>query len=373
VLGVLRPQATDPAELLRSVEGLASVGHWALELPSREAYWSDGLYRIHDLEPQSERPSIEALLKFVHPDDYGRIEALLRAVALDPTSVPPEGIVFDYRLVRRDGQVRELRAHGKIETRPDGTWRWYGVEQDVTELRLTERDLRLHYAVGQALREWESFEEGVAVLLRRMGTALEVPTAALWTWDERRGLLVCRAFWSRPDLDTRKFEASTRTLTFRPGEGLPGRVWETLQPTISPDVRTDPHIRRPEVAAEIGLASALLFPAVDNGDPLAVLAFYSSTRYELSDRLVRTMTGIGRELGRFLGRRRAQLVPSPLSARELQVLKLAAEGNPGPQIAERLVVSPSTIKTHFENIYDKLGVSDRAAAVAHALRTGLIH
>jgi two-component system nitrate/nitrite response regulator NarL len=35
-------------------------------------------------------------------------------------------------------------------------------------------------------------------------------------------------------------------------------------------------------------------------------------------------------------------------------------------------VSPSTVKTHFENIYEKLGVGDRAAAVAHALRIGLI-
>ncbi|MEA2288463.1 MAG: Bacterial regulatory protein luxR family, partial [Solirubrobacteraceae bacterium] len=37
-----------------------------------------------------------------------------------------------------------------------------------------------------------------------------------------------------------------------------------------------------------------------------------------------------------------------------------------------LILSPATVKTHFENIYEKLGVSDRAAAVAHAMRIGLI-
>ena len=54
------------------------------------------------------------------------------------------------------------------------------------------------------------------------------------------------------------------------------------------------------------------------------------------------------------------------------MLRLAAEGLSGPGIAERLVLSPATVKTHFEHIYEKLGVGDRAAAVAQALRTGLI-
>jgi ATP/maltotriose-dependent transcriptional regulator MalT len=65
-------------------------------------------------------------------------------------------------------------------------------------------------------------------------------------------------------------------------------------------------------------------------------------------------------------------LPRGLSAREVEVLALAADGASGPAIAARLVLSPSTVKTHFENIYEKLGVSDRAAAVALALRIGLI-
>jgi two-component system, NarL family, nitrate/nitrite response regulator NarL len=61
-----------------------------------------------------------------------------------------------------------------------------------------------------------------------------------------------------------------------------------------------------------------------------------------------------------------------LCKRELDVLRLAADGHSGPRIAEQLVVSTATVKTHFEHIYEKLGVGDRAAAVAHALRSGLI-
>ena len=109
----------------------------------------------------------------------------------------------------------------------------------------------------------------------------------------------------------------------------------------------------------------------DDG-PLAVLSFYATDRRPAGERLARTLTGIGRELGRFLARRRADLELQRLSPRELEVLRLTADGHTGPRIAEQLVVSPATVKTHFEHIYEKLGVGDRAAAVAHALRTGLI-
>ena len=63
---------------------------------------------------------------------------------------------------------------------------------------------------------------------------------------------------------------------------------------------------------------------------------------------------------------------APLTPRELEVLELAAEGEGARQIAAELVVSPSTVRTHFEHIYSKLGVRDRAAAVAKAMRLGLI-
>jgi DNA-binding CsgD family transcriptional regulator len=63
---------------------------------------------------------------------------------------------------------------------------------------------------------------------------------------------------------------------------------------------------------------------------------------------------------------------APLTPREREVLQLAAEGLSGPNIAERLFVSPGTVKTHFKHIYEKLGVRDRAAAVARGLRLGFI-
>jgi ATP/maltotriose-dependent transcriptional regulator MalT len=61
-----------------------------------------------------------------------------------------------------------------------------------------------------------------------------------------------------------------------------------------------------------------------------------------------------------------------LTRRELELLRLAADGLDGPGLAENLSVSRSTVRTHFENIYAKLSVHNRAAAVAKAMRLGLI-
>ena len=358
-------------ELLSTAEELAGLGSWSLDLGTMDCTWSDGMYRIHGLEPRSVRPSVDLHMTFVHPDDRDELQATVTRLAADPERFDQEVVELDYRLVRRDGSVRELHGRGRVEAFAGGG-RFFGVEQDVTDQRMSERELLAHYSVEQALHEWQSFEEGVVVLLRRMATALDFPSAALWAWDARAGELVCRAIWTRDEIEATQWEAATRTLRFRPGEGLPGRVWETRQPIASPDVESDPDFRRPEAARTFGIRSALLFPVVDGADPVAVLAFYSHDRREPGKRLLRTLSGIGAELGRFLARRRAQLEPSPLSPREIEVLGLAAEGLSGPQIAERLLVSPSTIKTHFENIYEKLGVGDRAGAVAYGLRIGLI-
>jgi DNA-binding CsgD family transcriptional regulator len=63
---------------------------------------------------------------------------------------------------------------------------------------------------------------------------------------------------------------------------------------------------------------------------------------------------------------------APLTQREIEVLGLAADGFSGPQLAEELALSPTTVNTHFKNIYAKLEVRNRAAAVAKALRLGVI-
>jgi two-component system nitrate/nitrite response regulator NarL len=71
-------------------------------------------------------------------------------------------------------------------------------------------------------------------------------------------------------------------------------------------------------------------------------------------------------------RMRAQPAGPALSERERQVLEAFARGRSIPQVAEELYIGTSTVKTHTQRLYEKLGVSDRAAAVAEAMRRGLL-
>jgi NarL family two-component system response regulator LiaR len=64
--------------------------------------------------------------------------------------------------------------------------------------------------------------------------------------------------------------------------------------------------------------------------------------------------------------------PAPLSKREREILQKVADGATTRQVASELGISPHTVKTHLERIFEKLGANDRAQAVAIAIRTGIV-
>jgi len=64
---------------------------------------------------------------------------------------------------------------------------------------------------------------------------------------------------------------------------------------------------------------------------------------------------------------------TPLSKREREILQRVADGATTRQVASDLGISPHTVKTHLERIFEKLGANDRAQAVAIAIRSGIVH
>jgi two-component system, NarL family, nitrate/nitrite response regulator NarL len=80
-----------------------------------------------------------------------------------------------------------------------------------------------------------------------------------------------------------------------------------------------------------------------------------------------SQTGLAREI-RLRGRDERPV----LSPREHEILVLIAEGRTAPEIGRRLHLSTATVKTHQIHVYEKLGVAERAAAVAWAMRRGLL-
>ena len=122
--------------------------------------------------------------------------------------------------------------------------------------------------------------------------------------------------------------------------------------------------------------SSIVFKALEEG----ARGFLSkeATRGEIVEAVVRVARGdtvVPPELTAALVgqiRLHAQHDAPVLSEREQQVLEGFARGRSIPQLAAELYIGASTVKTHTQRLYEKLGVSDRAAAVAEGMRRGLL-
>jgi two-component system nitrate/nitrite response regulator NarL len=140
-------------------------------------------------------------------------------------------------------------------------------------------------------------------------------------------------------------------------------------------------VRRDELGTRVLLLSAhdesaIVYHAVQEG--AAGFLPKESTRAEIVAAVLdcakgRDVLPAGLAAG-LLGevRRHAEPAGPALSAREREVLAAIARGLTIPAIAGELFLAPSTVKTHVQRLYEKLGVSDRAAAVAEAMRRGLL-
>ncbi len=349
--------------LLESSEPDAQIGSWDWRLDTGRLVWSDNLFRIFGLEPGEIAPTHEYVIERVHSGDRERVARALRS------RLPGRPRPLEYRIVRGDGAVRHLRGTQTVVDQAAGqARRIVGSVQDVTDRQRAERTIAAHLAVAEALSEWRTFEQGATALLRNLATALDCVAGVLWVPEG--DVLVAQVVWRSGTHDVSGLESVIRQLRLPRGVGLAGQVWEVGEPRNVLTLADDPRFPSEAVA---GLRGAVAVPAIHAGEVLAVLEFCCEpVSIDVTDALLRSLTSIGYELGEFLAHRRGELRPPDLTPREFQVLQLAAQGCGGREIAERLMVSPATVRTHFGRIYDKYGVSDRAAAVAKALRDGLI-
>lgn len=269
-------------------------------------------------------------------------------------------------------EITVIRSHDQPQL-------FTGFIRDLSDLRdaidaseRSQRRERRRYEISSTLREWEREQEGIPALLARLGTAMEWVVASLWV-RAQEGRLRCGSFWSVPELPGRELAGLTRALHFPPGRGLAGRAWtECRARADDEDLQAVAGSERRRLLEELGIVAGAAFPIVLDEDVLAVCEFFVRGTSPLDELELRLLDGVGGELGHVLARRRAELEPARLSPREREVLQLSAEGRAVAEIAHALQISPMTVKSHFRHIYEKLDVPGRTAAVAEALRVGLI-
>jgi ATP/maltotriose-dependent transcriptional regulator MalT len=338
---------------LEWIEHCAGIGWWMLCVPTMAWTWSDGMYRLHGSEPGSHNleRGAQAILERVVRADRERVSNAL-SVFDQADHVNPDEIGLEYWVPSGRAIPRRVRLCGGVEPGSgEDRFSWVGCAQDVTDAYLSARALSALEAAEPALAHWRSFAPSLERLLRSLALALDSPRAVAWTRGAS-GRLEERVRWSAAGMTADAAPASPESAVAAQHRSLARTVWAGGA----------------AIATNVGFG----VPATWHGNTVAALTFESRDPAFLDEGLAGSLRWLGSALGRRLTGDRPEVGETRLSDREREVLQLAADGYDGPAIAQHLFVSPATVKTHFIHVYEKLGVNDRSAAVARALRQGLI-
>jgi PAS domain S-box-containing protein len=182
-----------------------------------------------------------------------------------------------------------------------------GTLQDITERKRSEQHLTTQYAITRVLAGSDSLAQAAPQLLKGISEGMEWEWGALWTVDRDAGVLRCgESIWHAPSIDVAEFDAISREITFMPGQGLPGRVWQSAAPAWIVDVTKDSNFLRAAVAARVGLYGAIAFPILLGGETLGVIEFFSRSVRQPDEEQLDTLSAVGSQIGQFIERKRAQ-------------------------------------------------------------------
>ena len=180
-----------------------------------------------------------------------------------------------------------------------------------------ESRLATQYLTTYILADAATLAEALPQLLEAIGKSLDWSLAIRWSVDPKQNLLQCAETWLAPSGRGQALADRSRTMTFSPGVGLPGRVWTAGRSAWIVDVQRDSNFPRGPSAAQDGLHGAFGFPVVGPSGFLGVMEFFSPKFREPDQELLRMFEGVGRQIGQFIERQTVQA--------ELERTRLAAE------------------------------------------------
>jgi PAS domain S-box-containing protein len=167
------------------------------------------------------------------------------------------------------------------------------------------RDLgRVEHAVARIVAETERPVEVYDATLRAIGEALDWRLGAAWEVDQQNGCLRCVRTWHAGE-QASEFETLSAALTLAPGEGLPGRVLVSGQPSWIVDAPQDANFPRAEAARREGLHAGFGFPLRSPRGVVGVMEFFADEMREPDQPLLATMDTLGSQVGQFVAGRRA--------------------------------------------------------------------
>jgi PAS domain S-box-containing protein len=131
-------QLQQSEELYKQAQALSHIGNWTWLIREDKILWSDELFRIYGLQPQSEVLTFERFSTFIHPDDK---EFLFNTIQNALTSKQPYQL--QHRILLSSGEVRHLDAKGQVLLDERGQpVKMVGTAQDITQQTEIEREMR---------------------------------------------------------------------------------------------------------------------------------------------------------------------------------------------------------------------------------------
>ena len=207
----------------------------------------------------------------------------------------------------RDGRLVVLETSGVPFFGPGGEFRGYrGMDRDITARKQAERRQAMQVAVSRVLAEADSLAAAAGQVLAAIGGSAGWQIGAFWQVDRERAEMRCVEVWCAPGFAAERLVQESRRLVFGRGVGLPGRVWEAASPLMFPEVVADSSFLRRAGAVEAGLRAAVGMPIVAGDEVLGVVELMGSEMHEPEPGLLEMFETIGRQLGQFVERRRAE-------------------------------------------------------------------
>ncbi len=218
-----------------------------------------------------------------------------------------ESVMVDDLEIRHEDRAIPITVNGAPIFGADGTIEFAIVAfSDTTERRRAEVRLEVQYAVARILAGAHSLREAAPVLLRTICEATGWEVGGLWQVDTVDTVIRNVDIWHRPDLSIPDFDSLSRSTCFRPGVGLPGRVWKDGRSAWIVDVVSDPNFPRAPIAAKEGLHGACGFPIHIDTGVIGVLEFFHRDIREPDEDLLRMMEALGSQIGQFIERKHAE-------------------------------------------------------------------
>lgn len=180
------------------------------------------------------------------------------------------------------------------------------IARDISERVRSDRRRVAQYTVASLLAGSWTLTEASSPILQTIASIGDWAMSALWLYDETAEALRCRSIWHGEDEKLAPFVELSRATQFSKGKGLPGRVWESKEPTWIHDVTIDPNFPRAPGAVEAGLRGGFAFPLFAGRAINGVIELFSHKAALPDDDMLKLVEALGSQVGLFIERRRIE-------------------------------------------------------------------